>query len=334
MYQPIKNFLHFTLGLFFIVALAGVLLSSISGYAQAKTTTTPAPTTGQQLDTGSTAQTPEEKDSTTSTNGGSGDGLDAFQILSYGCIFKVAGCENALLDDLINILINLAPVVATLVIIWGGYQYFLGGIDGKKTGRNAIEAAIIGLALVLSADYIIGTLVPSIFNGGGISSGGIEDLLGQVKNALVTLASAVAVLVIIWGGYKYLFSGLGGKEDGRKTIENGIIGLVVIFVADQITKLIDELITPNADGAFAFQTGSITGFIVAVVNNLLIPIATALTVFFIVIAGYKWIFTDSLTKAGEAKKALLNAVIGFVIILLAVFIVQLIYLYTPYATTT
>ena len=73
----------------------------------------------------------------------------------------------------------------------------------------------------------------------------------------------------------------------------------------------------------------IADIIVAVTNNILIPVAAAVTVFFVVLAGYKWISSPSIVRAGEAKQALINALIGFIIVLLAVTIVQLIYYFVP-----
>jgi hypothetical protein len=279
--------------------------------------------TVEQPDTGSSTTTETKK-----TDSSSKEGLEGFKILSYDCIFKLDGCKKPLLEDVKGLLVSLSTIVATLVIIWGGYKYLFAGVAGKEDGRKAIEAALIGLLLVQSANYITETLLPSVFAGGSFSTSGINALLLNLKGFLIGLAASIAVLVIIWGGYKYLFAGVGGKEDGRKTILNGVIGLVIIYLAQVISDTIENVVKP-AEGTLDFDSSSITSFIVSIVNNLLIPIAAAVTVLFVILAGYKFIFQSG--KAEQAKKDLLNALIGFVIILLSVFIVQLIYLYTPFA---
>lgn len=50
----------------------------------------------------------------------------------------------------------------------------------------------------------------------------------------------IAVFFIIWGGFQYITSGANEElaESGKKTLRNGIIGLVVIILSYVIVTVI------------------------------------------------------------------------------------------------
>ena len=64
-------------------------------------------------------------------------------------------------------------------------------------------------------------------------------ILGFIDIAL-WLAGLLAVVMIIWGGYLFLLSnGDPGKiANGRNTILNAVIGLIIAILASQIVKFI------------------------------------------------------------------------------------------------
>lgn len=57
---------------------------------------------------------------------------------------------------LIQFLLQLAGIIAILFIVYGGYQYVVGGIsEDKEAGKKTIRNAIIGLIVALSAWIIV-----------------------------------------------------------------------------------------------------------------------------------------------------------------------------------
>ena len=219
-------------GLFLTIILSGSL--GITGWAVASPDGTGAG--------GAAANANSSSDG----SGGSGGGLSAFSLFEFECLFPIEGCPEgkALTDSIFDALVRLAPVLATLVFIWGGYQYLFNGITGKQNGLNAIKSAVIGLLLVFSADFIINQLlpgrdaIPGILSEDGINVTSINTIIGNIADALIQIALAAVVVVIIYGGYQYIFTGIAGKENGRKTIINGVIGLAIILSATAITAFV------------------------------------------------------------------------------------------------
>jgi hypothetical protein len=247
---------------------------------------------------------------------------------------------GSLLGNVTGVLVGLAVTVTILVIVYGGYQYFFGGFDGKSEGRANIQKGVTGLVVVLLANFITST-VESLF--GDVNSGTdfaklpgqageiIGGILNNATDTLLLLAGLFAVLVIIYGGYQFYISTLPEqKANGRGTITNGVIGLIVVIIAKPIVTLIQ--VTLNATDplkstpdTLEFNTAGITFVVKNVVSNLLIPISSVLTVFFLVLGAYYYITANgSADQVKKAQQAIQNAVIGFVVVLISVSIVQLI----------
>jgi TRAP-type C4-dicarboxylate transport system permease small subunit len=75
----------------------------------------------------------------------------------------------------------------------------------------------------------------------------VSTVLGNVINAFVVFAGVVALILLIWGGIKYINSrGDAQAIDGaKKTITWAIIGLVFIAFSFAILQLIKSLTGAN-----------------------------------------------------------------------------------------
>jgi hypothetical protein len=245
--------------------------------------------------------------------------LAAFDLLGISDI-------SELITIIKGFLKGLAIPLATLVVIWGGYQYFLGGFDQKANGKKAITSAIFGVALIFGADYII-SLTQQVLTPTGdtpFNFGPIISLFTELAKNLINLAAFIAVLVIVWGGYQFFFSSLpGGKANGRETIQNGILGLVAVLLSGPIVALIQSIVS-NPTTEKIFNSQPIINFIISFLNNFLIPISTVVTVVFFVVGGYYYITAganDSNAKKG--RDIIQNAIIGLIIVLTAFTLTQI-----------
>lgn len=82
------------------------------------------------------------------------------------------------------------------------------------------------------------------FQTGEISFDCIPHYIKYLIDAIVGLAGTIAVIFIMVGGFKYIFSGVSeNKEAGKETIINAIIGLLVTGLAWIIVTMVISLAT-------------------------------------------------------------------------------------------
>ncbi|MDP4000418.1 MAG: pilin [bacterium] len=82
-----------------------------------------------------------------------------------------------------------------------------------------------------------------------VSGGSLGSILASVINALLLFAGAVAVLFLIIGGFRYVVS-TGNEQQvdaARKTILYAVLGLIIIFIAFVLTRLIQDYLGFTGD---------------------------------------------------------------------------------------
>ncbi len=69
-------------------------------------------------------------------------------------------------------------------------------------------------------------------------------ILGVIDIALF-LAGLLAVIMIIWGGFQFIFANgePGSIANARKTILNAVIGLIIAILASQIVRFVAYLLS-------------------------------------------------------------------------------------------
>jgi len=75
----------------------------------------------------------------------------------------------------------------------------------------------------------------------------IQDIVTTIVNIFSVVVGIVAVIMIIWGGFKYITSGgdSGNISGAKNTIIYAIIGLVVVALAQFIVQFVlDKVVTP------------------------------------------------------------------------------------------
>jgi len=69
-------------------------------------------------------------------------------------------------------------------------------------------------------------------------------IVQNVLRIVFVLAGVIAVVYLVWGGYQYITSGGGeGAENGKKTIVNAVIGLIIIIAAFAIVNFVWSWLT-------------------------------------------------------------------------------------------
>ncbi len=81
-------------------------------------------------------------------------------------------------------------------------------------------------------------------------------VFGNVVNWAIALAGLTAVFFIIFAGFKFLTSGGDPKqvEGAKKTLTYAIAGLIIVFLAFAIIKLIGTITGASCINTFGFNT--------------------------------------------------------------------------------
>jgi len=71
-------------------------------------------------------------------------------------------------------------------------------------------------------------------------SQGLAGFLSWIIGKILVFAGVIAVLFVIIGGYQYIFSGANEElaETGKKTLQNAIIGLIIIILSYTLVTVI------------------------------------------------------------------------------------------------
>lgn len=85
-------------------------------------------------------------------------------------------------------------------------------------------------------------------SGLSCTSGGANDLIVNVINILLGVAFLVAVLMLIIGGFRYIFDAgnESGAEAGKKTVINALIGLVIIILSYVIVQVVARTVSSGS----------------------------------------------------------------------------------------
>ncbi len=169
------------------------------------------------------------------------------------------------LDDIVRILVQFirlgmlfAAGVAVVFIVVNGYQYILSAGNPEKIekAKQGLTWSVTGFILTVSAYAIVLLLQQTLQSRTSVSDapgiGGAllgaptsaEGILSRLLDGFLLFGTAVAVLFIILGGYRYMTS--QGNQDqvegARKTILYGVIGLAVLFLSYTIVVTVGRII--------------------------------------------------------------------------------------------
>ncbi len=278
-------------------------------------------------------------------------------ISNLKCIFYVKdldGCtaNNSFFNQILDLIINIAPVVATLVIVAAGYEYFNDSALKKTEASKTLTSAVIGLIVVYLARPITAvlqnTFVPAQNTGDKffIDPAPLIKFIDVFIDLLLMLGGIAAVVSIIIGGYEYIMKFVlnAGKSQSQVApfdlIRNGIVGLLVVIFARPMVSIIQGVFGPtvNSSGITYDANGKalvsglinpdiapILNLVRVVLSQFLIPVASVAAVVSFIAAAYMFFFTgDNTERPKQAREMLSNAAIGLVVVLISATMVQLI----------
>ena len=157
--------------------------------------------------------------------------------------------RKAIWEIIANISIDITVIATYLLlgyVIYGGYLYIFSGGDTTKvaTGKKALNQAFIGLAIVLSANVIMGA-IRAAFAGGTLDPNtDANTLITGTIQWVIGIAGVIATIFIVGGGIMYITSaGDSAKlQKAKNMIFYSLIGLIIVALAEVISGFISSTI--------------------------------------------------------------------------------------------
>lgn len=142
--------------------------------------------------------------------------------------------------NVVSMIMGIVGYLAIGLVMWGGIQYMIAHGDPVKLakGKKTITNAVIGLALVMTASIISGT-VAGIVSGVSGSTNGKEFFQG-IFNKVFLWSGIIAVIMIIYGGIQYVTS-VGNPQatsKAKSTVIYSVVGLLIVIFAAAIVNVV------------------------------------------------------------------------------------------------
>ena len=159
---------------------------------------------------------------------------------------------DSLISQITGKLEGVLIAIAIVMILIGGIMYMLsfGNEKNMERAKNVIMAAVIGLAIALSAKMFLQTLWEVLGAGSSVPAPGGENaqaVLGRILEFLLSIVGIIAIISLVVGGSMYLTAYGDDKkiETGKKIIVASLIGIGVSFGAVVLVKQIGNLLGYN-----------------------------------------------------------------------------------------
>ncbi|GEM_PF-1434746 len=166
--------------------------------------------------------------------------------------------KNGVLN-IANDLAILVGAIAACMVVYASVQYSLS--FGNPSKAEKAKKTIIYAAIGLAAGAMGGVLLGVAQEVGGVNDiNGVAGLINSVRGGLTVIASAAAALAVGYGGLLMITSSGNPQkvQTGKKSIIGGIIGILIIVLANVLTGIVYILLNSSFSGSASVQTMSYT----------------------------------------------------------------------------
>ena len=108
------------------------------------------------------------------------------------------------------------------------------------------------ITLLLPAVALAQTLLPvNNTTLPGTQQSNFTGVFGDYLLIILRVVGLLAVAFIIYGGFQYITSGVNEElaEQGKKTLQNAVIGLIIIILSYVIVSVIINALLPGGSGS-------------------------------------------------------------------------------------
>lgn len=189
-------------------------------------------------------------------------------------------------------------------------------MKNNKT-RKIIMIAIIAFAILITSTSSLAGITPGDVKGG--NHGDIDlSFLDTITDAIRVIGSFIAVGALMIIGIKYVMGSIEEKANYKKSMMPYIIGCFILFGASTLAPQIRDLFS-----GVGTDTEAVGNQILGIIQ----AVGSMITVGVLMILGIKYM-VGSTEERASYKRSMLPAVVGTVLIFMALQITTIIYNFT------
>jgi hypothetical protein len=233
---------------------------------------------------------------------------------------RAAGVSNVvnLLNAIIGIMKYLAYGLLLLFATIAIVQMIAGGddiSDSYEKNKGYLINAVMAVGIILTADVIFNDVFQmgsqnfaSSTQGAKAAASRLSAELGGITNFIEMISGALAVMMFVFAGFNLTINAVdeNASEKAKKQIQYGVMGLLVILVAETLVKRVLFAESSTIDAAAAKELiVSLTNFTAGFITTV------SLLAFFY--AGYLYVFRGIEDSGDKIKQTITGAVSGILI---------------------
>lgn len=156
-----------------------------------------------------------------------------------------AGTFTELITSIADFLLSAGMALATLMILYGGFQYVTSGGDENKvkSAHQTLTWAIVGLTILIVGKGLV-FVIQGIILGESSQNTLVLGAIERIVQFFYQFVLAIAVIMIIYAGY--LFMGSGGDptklQEAKKYLTYAIVGIMVTVLAYSVSGVVRSIL--------------------------------------------------------------------------------------------
>ena len=148
-------------------------------------------------------------------------------------------------SELIDIIDLVGTVIITLATMILGIKFMISSAEGKSEVKQNLSTLLVACVFFFGWDSIKNLVFPNdnFFLTNGASD--YKSIIAKVYSLAVFVLEIVAVIVIIYIGVKYIFSGATGKSNLKGKSAEFIIGIILTFCTISFLSYLSKVINDS-----------------------------------------------------------------------------------------
>ncbi len=238
---------------------------------------------------------------------------------------------NFIVDKALGVVVPLVIVTGIVVaMLWFYKLMFADGDEEMKTGINYIVWGMVGIVVMMSANYITNIISDGVFSGGDLSTfSGVnavqiiyDNIVFPFLKMAIYLVIGVMFVMLLTRVFKFILS---PSEDIKKQsvtiIVWNVVAILIILMAKQLVEFVygkkDDILNQNAQNLGELGTWVLTNnlpILYSVINRVLGLTAFIILVLIIIQSYMLLTKPDDEEALGKIKNTIWYSALGLVVI--------------------